>query len=335
MARDTRRLGRHGPEISPIGVGALSFSNMYGPATEEDAHAVLKKALDMGITHIDTANIYGMGFSETVIGTFLAKNAGSGEPPFRIATKAAIRREKDGPMRFDNSAEHLEKELDASLGRLGLDSVDLFYIHRRDPEIEIEEVAGTLAGFIKSGKIRGFGFSEIAPSSLRRAAEVHHVAAVQSEYSLATRTPEMGLVQSCGELGTAFVAFSPLSRGLLTDDPPDEARVGQSGFMSTIPRFQGENFKANLAAAARFRQLAAEMGHAASALAVAWLLSRGDHVIPIPGTRSPAHFEEFAAGADIRLSEGDLSRIESVLPVGWARGERYSSAQWNGVEKYG
>ena len=328
-----RQLGKDGPQVSAIGIGAMSFTDFYGPTTKEESFAVLRTALELGVDQIDTANVYGQGLSEQVIGEFLAGQGGT--CPFTIATKAAITRDPDsGARTFDNSPAHLEAELDKSLQRLGVERVDLFYVHRRDPGRPIEEVAGTLAGFVKAGKIGSIGFSEIAPSSLRRAAAVHPVAAVQSEYSLSTRTPEIGLVQACAELGVALVAFSPVGRGLLTDRPPTPESVAQSGFLKSNPRFNAENLPANLRQSDRFRALAADMGTSAAALAIAWLLHQGAHVIPIPGTRSTGHLRELAAGADLGLSEADLARVEQALPIGWAQGDRYSPAQWMGPERY-
>ena len=198
----------------------------------------------------------------------------------------------------------------------------------------IEEVAETLAGLVRAGKAKAVGFSEIAPSSLRRAAAVHPVAAVQSEYSLWTRAPELGLVQACEALGTALVAFSPVGRGMLTDAPPTDERIGASDFLRANPRFVEPNLGANRAQADGFRRLAAEMGTSAAALAIAWLLARSPAVIPIPGTRSPAHLKELAAGTAMTLGADDLARIEAVLPVGWAHGDRYSAAQSVGPERY-
>ena len=327
-----RRLGATGPEVSAVGIGAMSFVDFYGPTTRAESFAVLNRALELGIDQIDTANVYGRGLSEEVIGAFLAERGGAN--PFTIATKAGITRDSEGRRFFDNSAAHLEAELDKSLARLGLESVDLFYVHRREASRPIEEVTESLAGLVKSGKTRSFGFSEIAPSSLRRAAAVHPVAAVQSEYSLSTRSPELGLVQSCAELGTALVAFSPVGRGLLTDRPPTAESVAQSGFLSSNPRFDAVNLPVNLERSDRFRALAAEMGCSAAALAIAWLLHRGEQVIPIPGTRSTDHLRELAAGADLSLSEADLARVEEALPIGWAQGDRYTEAQWVGPERY-
>ncbi|MEP5758753.1 MAG: aldo/keto reductase, partial [Litoreibacter sp.] len=241
----------------------------------------------------------------------------------------------DGPGNiFNNSPEHLQTELDNSLKRLGVEAVDLYYLHRRDPNVPIEEVTETLAAFVKSGKTKAIGFSEIAPSTLRRAHAVHPVAAVQSEYSLSTRSPEMGLLQTCDELGVAMVAFSPVGRSLLTDAPLSFDAVQELPFLKNNPRFMQPNYDANLAAIAPFKALAAEMGLSTAGLAIAWVLAQGDHVIPIPGTRSVTHFAELLQASDYNLTPGDLEAIEIVLPIGWAHGDRYSIPQWIGPERY-
>ncbi|MFN0262647.1 aldo/keto reductase [Tepidamorphus sp. 3E244] len=328
-----RKLGANGPEISAIGYGAMSFSDMYGPTNEAESHAILDACRDMGVTHLDTANIYGMGKSESAIGSYLAKNPGARDE-FVIATKATITRDKDGNRTFDNSAEHLEQELDKSLERLGVDCVDLFYAHRRDPRLTPEETAANLGRMVEKGKARAIGLSEISPVTLRRAMAAYPVAAVQSEYSLSTRFPDLGLVQACAELGVAMVAFSPVGRSLLTDSPIPKERVPDLPFLAENPRFMEPNLSENLRITEGFRALAREMGTSAAALANAWLLTRGDHVIPIPGTRSVKHLKECVAAADLELSADDLARIEAVLPVGWAHGDRYSDAQWIGPERY-
>lgn len=319
--------------VSAMGVGAMSFAEFYGPTTEENSAAIMEAAIEAGITHIDTSNVYGMGRSERAIGAALAADAGLRDQ-LHIATKAAITRDADGNRVFDNSAAHLEAELDASLERLGTDYVDLFYVHRRDAARPIEEVAETLAALVKKGKTRAIGFSEIAPSSLRRAHAIHPVAAVQSEYSLATRAPELGLVQTCKEAGTALVAFSPVGRSLLTDNPIPPEIVPDLPFLNVNPRFLPPNYQRNLDLTDGFRKLAAEMGIPAAGLAIAWCLAQGEHVIPIPGTRSVGHFKELLTGLDVTLTPDDLVRIEQVLPVGWAHGDRYSDDQWVGPERY-
>ena len=326
----TRRLGQ--ADLAPLGLGAMSFAGFYGQATEDQAHATLDACRDAGVTHVDTSNVYGAGLSERMIGGYLA--ARPGPVPFFIATKGGITTDARGRRRFDNTPAHLEAELDGSLSRLGVERVDLYYVHRRDPDIPIEDVAGTLGRLVDKGKIGAIGFSEIAPSSLRCAAAEHPVAAVQSEYSLATRAPDLGLVQACAELGTAPVAFSPVGRGLLTDTPPDDARVAASAFLSANPRFQPPNLGANLRATDRLRALGAELDQPAAALAIAWVLSRGDHVHAIPGTRSAGHLAELVTGARAALTPETLARIEAALPVGWAHGDRYSDQQWQGPERF-
>ncbi|MEM8536945.1 MAG: aldo/keto reductase [Pseudomonadota bacterium] len=325
-----RQLGQNGPMVGAVGYGAMSFSDFYGPARDEDSLALLDLCLDLGITHLDTSNVYGSGRSERVIGQWL--KARGGECPFTIATKGGIT--ADDRKRFRNDPAYLTQCLDESLLRLGVEAVDLYYVHRRDPDIPIEDVTGTLAGFVQAGKVKAIGFSEIAPFSLRRAHAVHPVAAVQSEYSLSTLSPEMGLVQTCAELGVALVAFSPVGRGLLTDRPHDAQTVAGIGFLKGNPRFMEPNLTANLEQTARFRDLSADMGCSAASLAIAWLLAQGGHILPIPGTRHTGHLREVAAGASITLTAEDLARITAVLPVGWAHGDRYNARQWEGPEKY-
>lgn len=330
-----RRLGAQGPEVSALGIGAMSFAGFYGETDEAESHALLDAAIAAGVDHIDTSNVYGMGLSEEVIGRFLSRYRGKGGLPFRIATKAGIMRDPVTRERgFDNSPEHLEAELDKSLARLGIEQVDLFYVHRRDPRIDIEEVTGSLAALIDKGKIASFGYSEIAPTSLDRAAAVHPVAAVQSEYSLQTRQPELGVLQSCARNGTALVAFSPVGRGLLTDTPPTPERVEAAFFLKPNPRFSGENLARNIAASAPLRDLAADLGVPTAALAIAWVLAQAPEVLAIPGTRGPAHFAELVTGASMTLSPEVAAEIDRRLPPGWAHGGRYSRAQEIGPESY-
>nr|WP_319382337.1 aldo/keto reductase [uncultured Roseibium sp.] len=330
---EQRRLGANGPEISAIGYGAMSFSDMYGTTNETESHAILDACRDLGVTHLDTANIYGMGKSENAIGSYLKANPGARDE-FIIATKATITKDADGNRAFDNSAEHLEAELDKSLERLGLDCVDLFYAHRRDTRFTPEETAANLGRLVEKGKTRAIGLSEVSPSTLRRAMTAFPIAAVQSEYSLSTRAPELGLVQACAELGVAMVAFSPVGRSLLTDNPIPAERIREIPFLAGNPRFMEPNLSENLRIMQGFRSLAAEMGTTAAGLANAWLLARGSHVIPIPGTRSVGHLRECLSGASLKLTETDLERIEAALPVGWAHGDRYSEQQWIGPERF-
>lgn len=329
-----RQFGKNGPMVSAIGIGAMSFSDFYGATTDAASHNILSTALDLGIDHIDTSNVYGNGRSETVIGEFLKAQGKQAQGLFTIATKAGINRDDQNNRWFDNSPDYLGKAIDASLKRLGVEHIDLFYIHRRDQKIPIEDVVGTLKGFIDAGKIGGIGFSEIAPSSLIRASAVHPVMAVQSEYSLSTRYPELGLVQRCASLETALVAFSPVGRSLLTDRPLTPEKVAELDFVRINPRFMPPNLEANLAITEGFRQFASSMGVAASSLAIAWVLHQGEHIIPIPGTRSTEHLRELAAATEITITDDILVELDRILPVGWAHGDRYSDKQWNGPEKY-
>ncbi|MEM8592056.1 MAG: aldo/keto reductase [Pseudomonadota bacterium] len=326
---EMRKIGDR--KVSVLGVGGMSFSDFYGATDEAASHAVLDAALAAGVTHIDTANIYGMGKSESAIGTWL-KARGERDALF-IATKAGIARGVGAAAaNFDNSADYLASELEGSLHRLGVDHVDLFYIHRRDQSIPIEEVTGSLARLVEAGKCRAFGFSEISPASLRKAAAVHPVAAVQSEYSLQTRTPELGLIQACAELGTTLVAFSPVGRGMLTDLPPGPDKFEKQPWMAANPRFMEPNLTANVAASEPLRALAREHGVSTAALALRWVYDQGEHIVAIPGTRSAARFDEYLAAESIPAEA--MAEVDRILPPGWAHGDRYSHAQWNGPENY-
>ena len=323
-----RKLGKFGPEVGCVGLGCMSLSGFYGKTDEAEAHATLKTSLDLGVDHLDTSNIYGNGVSEEIIGSFIKANPHS----FKIATKAGIRTKPERC--FDNSPEYLSQCLEESFKRLNVDYVDLFYIHRREQDRPIEDVVETLARFIKQGKIGGFGFSEISPSSLQRANAVHHVMAVQSEYSLWTRLPELGMLQMCKKLGTAFVAFSPLARGMFSNQQPVPNNLPDTDFRKNQPRFQEPNFNYNMAAIKHFIIYANDHGWSPAALAIAWTLHQGDHIIPIPGTRSSEHLIDDASADEIHLNVAHLTEIEQILPVGFAHGDRYTDAQYNGPERY-
>ena len=325
----TRQLGKGGPQVGAVGLGCMSFAGFYGETDLVTSHDTLDAARDLGIDFLDTAELYGLGQSEEIMGSYFKANPGHG---FKIATKGGIMVK---PTRhFNNSEAALRAALEGSFKRLGVDYVDLYYIHRREQNRPIEEVVETLATFIKEGKIGGFGFSEIAPASLRRAHEVHPVTAVQSEYSLWTRQPEMGMLQTCKELGVAFVPFSPVARGMFADQFPDPATFADTDFRKSQPRFAPENFAANCAILEKFKAFCATRGWSPAGAAIAWTLDRGDHTIPIPGTRTRAHLEQLAAGDNIEFSDEDRAEIDRILPVGWAHGDRYSDAQIVGVERY-
>ncbi len=324
-----RKLGRDGPEVSAIGLGAMSFGGFYGPTSREDTFATLDAAWSAGIDFLDTSNLYGPYTSEEVIGAWQADRG----KRFKLATKGGI---VIGAPRgtADNSRDYLRRELEASLTRLGVDHVALYYVHRRDWSIPIEQVTETLLGFKAEGLIGGIGYSEIAPASLRLAASVGHIDAVQSEYSLWTRLPELGMLQACAELGTAFVAFSPLARGMFTETDLDPASFGETDFRKRNPRFTPRNFALNMAGVKRLRAFAAARGWTASATALAWVLDQGDHLIPIPATRSAQHLQDWQAAAEITLSEADRTELSRLLPAGWAMGDRYSYGQLAGIERY-
>jgi aryl-alcohol dehydrogenase-like predicted oxidoreductase len=324
-------LGAKGPEVSQFGIGAMSFSGAYGDATVEECHAVLDACRAAGVTHIDTANLYGKGRSEEIIGQWFAANKGAREEVI-LATKAG--NTGDPERRFNNDPTYLVDCLDESLARLGTDHVDLFYVHRYDQSHSIEDVAGTLRRILDSGKARAVGLSEVAPGTLRRAAAECPIAAVQSEYSLSTRAPELGLRQACAEVGAMLVAFSPVGRSLLTDTPFTYERAQTIAFTKNNPRFQRPNYDLNIAKTDAFRKLAADMGLPAAGLAIAWLTGKGEDVLPIPGTRRVDHLRELLRGTEVSLTPEDYRRIEEVLPVGWAYGDRYSYTQWAGPERY-
>nr|WP_255599289.1 aldo/keto reductase [Hasllibacter sp. MH4015] len=317
-----------GRDVGPIGLGCMSFGGIYGATDEAESIACMQAALDLGATHWDVAEIYGDGVSEAVIGRFLRDTGAQ----VTLATKAGI---YAGPERyFSNEPGHLRRSLEGSLERLGRDRVELFYIHRREQARPVEEVMETLAGFIEEGMIGAIGFSEIAPSTLRRAHAVHPVAAVQSEYSLWTRLPDLGMIQACADLGVTFVAFSPLARGMLSDDFQGRENFPPGDFRTSNPRFIDPNYRANLGIIAGFKAFCAEHGWPTSATALAWVLAQGAHIIPISGTRSAAHLAELAQGAEIVLTDADLAEIDRLLPPGFAHGNRYSEAQQQGNEAY-
>ena len=323
-----RRLGQHGPEVSALGLGCLSFGGTFGPTTEADSLATLDAAWDAGITFLDTANKYGEGISETVIGKWLKA---TGHRP-HIATKAAFT--DDPARRIDNRPDYMRAELEGSLKRLGTDHVTLFYAHRHDPQIPAEDLAGTMQRFVQEGKILGYGLSEIGPYTLERCHAIHPVMAVQSEYSLWTRTPELGLIQRCVQLGVAFVPFSPLARGVFGTPMADPANFAQGEFRARIPRFHPENWPHNRAILDTFHAMATDRGFTPAALALAWLLDRAPHILPIPGTRTPDHLRAWAMAPEIDLTDDDREEIDRLLPIGWAWGDRYDDLQAQTVERY-
>lgn len=321
-------LGRGGPIVPQLGFGAMSLAGMFGPTDEATSFATLEAALAGGITFWDTANIYGMGISETVLGKYIAAHA----PKITLATKASI---IPGPeRRIDNSYDHLRRELEGSLKRLNVDRVDLFYAHRHAQQTPIEEVAETMQRLIDAGLIGGYGLSEVAPGTVARAHAVSPVRAVQNEYSLWSRQPELGLIDLCERLGIAFVAFSPLARGMFGEVSIHPSAMKEGEFRRVNPRFIEPNYSYNLTAIDGFRDWAHDKGWSVASAALAWVMARGEHVIPIPGTRTAAHLNEWLGAADIRLGKTEMDEIAALLPVGFAHGDRYSDAQAASVERY-
>ncbi len=311
----------------------MSFGGFYGPTTEAESMRALARALDLGIDFWDTANAYGNGLSETIIGKFLAEDR-SRRTRVTLATKFGIRFFPDGRREHDNRAAHMREAVEGSLKRLGVERVDLYYVHRIDKRIPVEDTVGELGRLVEAGKIGGIGLSEVAPDTLRRAQSVHPIAAVQSEYSLWTRAPELGLLQACAEAGALFVAFSPVGRALFSGVLQDVEAFDGKDFRASNPRFQGLNWRRNRDRVGPFLALARSWGVAPATLALAWILAKAPHIAPIPGTRTAEHLDECAAAADLDLDAARLAEIERILPVGFAAGERYTDAQWVGIEKY-
>lgn len=329
-----RSFGKNGPRVGAMGFGAMSFGGFYGATTEAESHDALHACLETGTTHWDTANVYGPEISERVLGAFFKANPGARQK-VHLATKGSITRNMETNERtFSNSREHLTQALDGSLKRLGVDHVDLYYIHRREASRPIEEVMETLLGFKKAGKIGGIGFSEVAPASIRRAAAVGQVDAVQSEYSLWTRLPELGVIQACKDIGAAFVPFSPLGRGIFTGTLPAGLTFGKHDFRNGNPRFVEPNYSANLKALDGLQSFAKRRGATGGQIALAWVLAQGDHIVPIPGTRYAKNVRENAGAAEISLSREEIAELERLLPAGFAHGDRYSVAQYVGPERY-
>src|SRR5579871_3169627 len=319
--------------VSAVGFGCMSFGGFYGSTTENETMRALAASLDLGVDFWDTANVYGEGVSETMIGKFLAEDR-SRRPRIMLATKFGIRREPDSKRVFDNSPAHMSDSLEGSLRRLGVETIDLYYVHRFDRRIPIEDTVGALGRHVEAGKIGAIGLSEIAPDTLRRAAAVHPIGAVQSEYSLWTRNPELGLIQACAEVGAILVAFSPLGRAFLTGRLQDVETFDEGDFRGINPRFQGLDWRRNRDRLGPYLGLARSWGVEPATLAIAWTLAKSPHVVPIPGTRSAEHLAQCAAAAEIALNAAQIAEIERVLPIGFAAGERYSDAQWVGIQKY-
>ncbi|SJM57928.1 Aldo-keto reductase [Brevundimonas diminuta 3F5N] len=315
-----RKLGRNGPEVSAVGLGCMGMSAFYGGADEAQSIAVIHRALDLGVTLFDTAEMYGPHTNEVLVGKALKDRR---DKAF-IATKFGINRQPDGSAITDGSPANVRRAVEGSLSRLGVDHIDLYYQHRIDPNTPIEETVGAMAELVKEGKVRFLGLSEAAPATLRRAHAEHPITALQTEYSLWSRDPEDELLGVVRELGIGFVPYSPLGRGFLSGDIKSIDDLAPDDFRRTNPRFAGDNFQKNLDLVDAVGAIAADKGVTAAQLALAWVLAQGDDLVPIPGTRRIATLEQNAAAADIVLTPDDLARIEAVFPRGAAAGERYA-----------
>jgi len=320
----TRRLGKTGPEVSAIGLGCMGMAAFYGqPSDEGQATAVIHRALDLGVTFLDTAEMYGPHTNELQLGKALAGRRGQAF----VATKFGIGYNAGRTaLTVDGSPANVRRAIEGSLKRLGMDHVDLYYLHRVDPDTPIEETVGAMAELVKEGKVRFLGLSEAAPDTLRRGHAAHPITALQTEYSLWSREPEDGLLALCDELGIGFVPYSPLGRGFLSGDIRSVDDLAPDDFRRSNPRFQGENFQKNLDLVEAVKGIAIDKGVTAAQLALAWVLAQGEHLVPIPGTRRVRTLEENVAATEIDLSPEDLARIEAVFPKGAASGHRYAEA---------
>jgi aryl-alcohol dehydrogenase-like predicted oxidoreductase len=318
-----RTLGENGLEVSAIGLGCMGMSAFYGVTDEQESTATIQRALELGIDFIDTAQLYGPLTNEELVGRAIKGH----RDEYVIATKFARRTEEAtpgdlsslGPL--DGSAEHVHSSVEGSLARLGTDHIDLYYQHRVDPNVEIEETVGAMAELVEQGKILHIGLSEAAPETIRRAHAVHPITAVQTEYSLWTRDPEVEVLPTCRELGIGFVPYSPLGRGFLSGRFKSPEDLDEGDFRRHGPRFTGENLEANLKLAAKVQEIANDKGVTPAQLALAWVLAQGEDLVPIPGTKRRTYLEQNAAAIDVELTADELARIDAELPQ--AAGDRY------------
>jgi aryl-alcohol dehydrogenase-like predicted oxidoreductase len=314
-----RRLGPEGLEVSALGLGCMGMSQSYGPADEDESIATIHRAIELGVTFLDTANVYGAGHNEQLVGRAIADRRDA----VVLATKFSIEFGEGGTRRINGRPDYVKSCCDQSLSRLGVDHIDLYYQHRVDPEVPIEETVGAMAELVAAGKVRHLGLSEASAASLRRAAAVHPITALQSEWSLWTRDLEDGVASTARELGIGIVPYSPLGRGFLTGQITSPDDFAEDDFRRHNPRFQGDNFQKNLDLVAAVREVADAKSCTPGQLALAWVMARGDDVVPIPGTTRRANLEQNVGACDVLLSAGDLARLDELSPSGGWAGERY------------
>lgn len=328
---ELRTLGT-GLKVSAMGLGCMGMSDFYkGPESEQDSIAVIHRALDLGINFLDTADIYGPYTNEVLVGKAIRDR----RDKVVLATKFGIVRDpkNEAARGLNGRPEYVKSSCEASLQRLGVETIDLYYQHRVDPKVPIEDTVGAMADLVREGKVRHLGLSEAASATVRRAAAVHPITALQTEYSLWSREPEDEILATCRELGVGFVAYSPLGRGFLTGRFRTEEDLPVGDYRRSSPRFQGENFARNLDLVKKVQSLAQEKGCTASQLALAWVLAQGKDIVPIPGTKKLRYLEENVGAVAVQLSQEDLKRIEEVAPQGVAAGPRYTEAAMQHVNR--
>jgi aryl-alcohol dehydrogenase-like predicted oxidoreductase len=326
----TRALGRSGLTVSAIGLGCMGMSQSYGPHDDDESIATIHRALDLGVTFLDTAAVYGLGENEKLVGRAIAGR----RHEVVLATKCGIIRGADGKLSgLDGSPKEITTSCEASLKRLNTDVIDLFYLHRVDPKTPIEESVSAMADLVRAGKVRYLGLSEASAATLERAMRVHPIAALQSEYSLWCRDPEASVLPKCRELGMGFVPFSPLGRGFLSGGVRRTDTLASDDMRRALPRFQGENLAHNLGLVERLQAVADRGKRPASQVALAWLLAQGDDVVPIPGTKRRTYLESNAAAVDLTLSPSDLAELDAAFPPDAVMGLRYPEQMMRWVDR--